>query len=96
MNPTSVQNDWKNLYKAALFEPNKDKIPVRIADAEQRIATRARELFNSGDHNTLERSALNVALYALLPSGAPLNGTSAIDALSPRWLQELFSSVCVQ
>ena len=66
MNTISEQNDWKDLYKAALFEPNKEKIPVRISDAEQRIAARARELFNSGDQDTLERSALNVAMYALV------------------------------
>ena len=65
MNAASIQNDWKDLYKAALFEPNKGKIPVLIADAERRIVARARELFNSGDHNLVERSALNVALYAL-------------------------------
>jgi hypothetical protein len=65
MNATSI-NDWKDSYRAALFEPNKSKIPVRIADAEKRIAARARELFNSGHHDTLERSALNVALYALI------------------------------
>jgi len=66
MNTISEQNDWKDLYIAALFEPNKEKIPVRISDAEQRIAARARELFNSGDQDTLERSALNVAMYALV------------------------------
>ena len=66
MNTISEQNDWKDLYKAALFEPNKEKIPVRISDAEQRIAARTRELFNSGDQDTLERSALNVARYALV------------------------------
>ena len=66
MNAISVQDDWKELYKAALFERNKEKIPVRISDAEQRIAARARELFNSGVNDTLERSALNVAMYALV------------------------------
>ena len=66
MNTISEQNDWKDLYKAALFEPNKEKIPARISDAEQRIAARTRELFNSGDQDTLERSALNVAMYALV------------------------------
>ena len=59
-------SEWKDLYRAALFESNKSKIPSRITDAERRIAARARELFNSGDPDTLERSELNVALYALL------------------------------
>ena len=68
MNATSI-NDWKDAYRAALFEPNKSKIPMRVAEAEKKIAARARELFNSGDHDTLERSALNVAMYALVALG---------------------------
>ena len=61
-----VQSNWKELYKAALFEPNESKLPLRIAEAEKRIAARARELFTSGNHDTLERNSLNVALYALV------------------------------
>lgn len=39
MNTSSpVQNDWKDLYKAALFEQSESKIPIRIAEAEKRIA----------------------------------------------------------
>jgi hypothetical protein len=59
-------NHWKELYRSALFELNKDKLPARIAAAEKIIAARARELFNSGDHDILERRELNVALYALV------------------------------
>ena len=66
MNATSINDNWRDLYVAALFEPNKSKLPLRIANAEKKITAKARELFNSGDHDTLERSALNVALYALL------------------------------
>ena len=62
----SMHQDWRVLYRAALFEPNKSKTPMRITRAEKKITAKARELFNSGDHDTLERSALNVALYALL------------------------------
>ena|SRR3954466_7241998 len=65
MSVPSLNQSWRDLYLAALFEPNKNKIPTRIADAEKRIAARARELFNSGDNAILERSALNVAMYAL-------------------------------
>ena len=62
----SMNQSWRDLYVAALFEPNKDKIPTRITEAEKRIAARARQLFNSGNQDTLERSALNVAMYALV------------------------------
>jgi hypothetical protein len=66
MNAASINDNWRELYVAALFESNKSKLPLRIANAEKKITAKARELFNSGDHDTMERSALNVALYALL------------------------------
>jgi hypothetical protein len=72
-----MQNDWKDLYRAALFEPNESKIPSRIAAAEKRIAARARDLFNSGNQDTVERSALNVALYALFALKSSLDWNSA-------------------
>jgi hypothetical protein len=36
---------WRDLYKAALFEVDKTKLPERIAQAEKALALRARELF---------------------------------------------------
>jgi hypothetical protein len=62
----SRHEDWRAFYRAALFEPNKSKTPVRITNAEKKIAARARELSNSGDEDALERSELNVATYALV------------------------------
>lgn len=56
---------WRELYKAALFETDRDKIPVRIADAEKAIVTRARQLFNTNTDNIEEDQALDDALYAL-------------------------------
>jgi hypothetical protein len=83
MNTSSpVQNDWHDLYRAALFEPNKNKIPVLIAEAEKRIAARARELFHSGNHDTVERSALNVALYALFALKSSLDWNADESDLS--------------
>jgi hypothetical protein len=56
---------WKDLYIEALLEGDKDRVPARIAQAEQAIAQRARELFNvSGDHFK-EQEDLGEALYAL-------------------------------
>ena len=66
MKATSRHEDWKAYYRAALFEPDKSKTPVCITNAERKIAARARELSNSGDRDTLERSELNVATYALV------------------------------
>jgi hypothetical protein len=63
---TSNHADWRDLYRAALFEPDKSKTPIRIADAERKIAARAREISNTGDQDALERSELNLASHALV------------------------------
>jgi hypothetical protein len=56
---------WRELYKAALFETNQEKLPARIADAEKAIVARARELFASSADTIEEDQALDDALYAL-------------------------------
>jgi precorrin-2 methylase len=56
---------WRELYKAALFETNRDKLPERIADAEKAIIARARELFASTTDTIEEDQALDDALYAM-------------------------------
>lgn len=56
---------WRGLYVAALFETDKERMAQRIADAEQALVVRARELFHaSGDHLE-EESAIDDALCAL-------------------------------
>jgi hypothetical protein len=56
---------WHDLYKAALFETNRERLPARIAEAERALVLRARELFAmTGDHIE-EEQALEDALYAL-------------------------------
>jgi hypothetical protein len=64
---TSVPNprSWAELYTAALFEKDKNRIPARIVDAEKAIVARARELFFSGADTIEEDQALDDALYAL-------------------------------
>jgi hypothetical protein len=56
---------WRNLYYAALFETEHERIPERIADAEKAIVARARELFAAGADTIEEDQALDDALYAL-------------------------------
>jgi len=42
---------WPQFYKAALFEPDANKVSDRIAEAETALVTRARELLHSvGGH----------------------------------------------
>lgn len=68
MNQTAPQptlRSWRDLYTAALFETDANRIPARIADAEKAIVARARELFAAGSDTIEEDQALDDALYAL-------------------------------
>jgi hypothetical protein len=56
---------WKDLYKAALFEVDKTRLPERIAQAEEALAARARELFHLAGDNIEEEQALDETMYAL-------------------------------
>jgi hypothetical protein len=56
---------WRDLYKAALFETDRSKMPTRIGEAEKAIIERARQLFGSTFDTIEEDQALDDALYAL-------------------------------
>ena len=56
--------NWKILYRAAIHEPDRTRIPQRISEAEQAVIARGRELFHSPEKFE-ERDALEDALYAL-------------------------------
>ncbi len=56
---------WRDLYIAALFETDKNRMAQRIAEAKEALVLRARELFHdSGDH-LQEESAIDDTLQAL-------------------------------
>jgi hypothetical protein len=59
------QASWRDLYTAALFETDRNRVPDRIAEAERAIVVRARELFSAGNDTIEEDQALDDALYAL-------------------------------
>ena len=61
---------WRELYRAALSESDKGKLPKRIAEAEKAVALRARELFQAADDNGEEKEALEDAMYALHALGS--------------------------
>lgn len=67
--PASSHQDnfqsWRELYTAALFETDQNRIPARIAQAEKAIVARARELFATSSDTIEEDQALDDALYAL-------------------------------
>ncbi len=48
---------WRQLYRAALSEIDKSKLPERIAEAEKAVVLRARELFQAAGDNGEETEA---------------------------------------
>ena len=60
-----ISKSWKELYKAALFETDKNRMSERIANAEWALALRARELFHTGNEHLEERQAVDAAIHAL-------------------------------
>jgi hypothetical protein len=62
---SAMYRDWKEVYKAALFEDDSTKIPQRIADAENALAARATELFGASDDQIREQQAMENARYFL-------------------------------
>lgn len=57
--------NWRGLYKAALFETDASKIPLRIEEARRALALRSRELFETSPNYDGETEAIETALYAL-------------------------------
>lgn len=58
-------SNWKQLYVGALFESDRTKLAVRIAEARAAIVARARDLFRDPGDRIEEAQALDDALYAL-------------------------------
>ena len=58
-------NDWKELYKAAIFEDDSVKLVARIVEAERALADRAAELFGSNETPVREQQAMENAAYFL-------------------------------
>jgi hypothetical protein len=61
----NCSQQWHALYHAALFETDRQKIPLRIAEAEKAILNRVRELFVVNTDHIEEDQILDDALYAL-------------------------------
>lgn len=58
--------EWRALYRAAVFNPDKREMAKRLADAEEAIVERMRQLFReTGADAQCEREALDDALYTL-------------------------------
>ena len=57
--------EWRTSYLLAIREADRNKISLRIAEAQREIVVRARELFNVPGDNIEEGQALEDALCAL-------------------------------
>jgi hypothetical protein len=60
-----VSRRWRELYQAAILELDETKLSNRIAEAEEVIVQRARELFQQNGNNFKEQQALDDAMQAL-------------------------------
>jgi hypothetical protein len=56
---------WRGLYKAALFETDESKLPLRIEEARRALVFRSRELFATSPNYDGEVEVVEDALYAL-------------------------------
>ncbi len=56
---------WPELYRVALLESDRGRLPVRIEEAHKAIQQRARELWYAGSPETRERRDLDAAVRFL-------------------------------
>ena len=57
---------WNTLYQAAILETNKGLLPQRVAEAEEAVRARGREIFyGNGKPEEKEAEVLEDALYTL-------------------------------
>ncbi len=56
---------WRDLYVAAVLEPNNECLAERIAKAKQALVLRARELFGAAGDHIDEETAIDDTLQAL-------------------------------
>ena len=62
--PPCPDRNWRFLYRAAILETNIGLLPQRVAEAEEAVKARGREIFY-GNGTSEEEEALDDALYAL-------------------------------
>jgi len=63
--PHAGQIPWRELYRAALFEPDPGKLLEDVMRAESAIVVRARQLFGQPGDHIEEEHDLDDAMYAL-------------------------------
>ena len=85
-------SDWRELYKAAVFEDDNAQIPQRIAEAEKALAARALELFGTTENQVREQQAMENAMYflrLLRKTDQWMNNSSQPSSGTPCLVQQL-------
>lgn len=62
---SSDDQQWRILYRAAIFERDKEVLRRRLSDAEEAVIARGRELLHASGDTVEEREAIEDALYTL-------------------------------
>ncbi len=62
---SSENTNWRELYRDAILELDPSKLPVHIAEAENALIERGRELLQETGDNSEEERALEDATYFL-------------------------------
>ena len=75
--------DWRELYKAALFEEDDAKIPQRIAAAERALAVRARELFGAENQGREQQDMENATYFLRLLRKIEVRANVPCEQLQP-------------
>jgi hypothetical protein len=65
MSDTGTGRGWPELYRVAILEPDRGRLPARIEEAHKAIQNRARELWYAGSPETRERHDLDAAVRFL-------------------------------
>ena len=60
-----ILRNWHGLHKAALFETDTSRVPLRIEEARKALVFRSRELFTTSPNYDGETEAIETALYAV-------------------------------
>jgi hypothetical protein len=61
----SVKQDWEKLYRAAILESDRSRLPQRIGHAEAAMLQRSRTLAKPPGNNQREQDAIARALHIL-------------------------------
>ena len=76
--PCPSHTHWNTLYRAAIFERNRNAICERILETERAVLGRARELLCGGGSRE-ERDAVDNALHALRAYRPPGSATKLLS-----------------